>query len=203
MVLKSRIRRYKTQIYRFLLYLVGLLVLAFGISLVIKSNLGASPWDLLAIVLSDRTNIEIGSWSIMNQVLILLATSVIFRIKINFSVIVPAFIQGLLMNLILPRLSGLDMKPSILLLLGCALMALGLIIYTNQSFSANALDNFTVTLRNETRLSFGISKIITDLIPVVFVLFLGHRLTKFTILIYLLVPIFMYIYEKIWGLLFI
>lgn len=198
MVTRSTTRTYKTQKYRFLLYLIGLLILSFGISLVIKSGLGASPWDLLAIVLSDKTNIKIGSWSIVNQVLILLATSVIFCTKIKFSVIIPALIQGILMNLILSRINNLKVNPLILLLLGCALMALGLVIYTNQSFSANAIDNFTVTLRNEKKVSFGISKVITDLIPIILVMILGHRPTMFTILIYAIVPLFIFFYEKIW-----
>lgn len=127
-----------------------------------------------------------------------MVTSLTFNKKINFFVIVPAFIQGSLMNLILPRLNNLSINPTLLLLLGGALMALGLIIYTNQSFSANAIDNFTVILREESELSFGISKIITDLIPVVLIFILGRRPTMFTVLIYGIVPLFIFFYEQIW-----
>lgn len=198
MSIRKEIKIYKNSTTQLLLYILGLFILSFGICLVIKSNLGASPWDLLTIVLNNKTHIEIGSWSIINQMLMLLITSIVFQSKVNVFVIMPGFIQGLLMNLILPFLDDLNVNSVVLLLLGCALMALGLVIYTNQSFSANAIDNFTVALKEKSDLSFGVSKVITDMIPIILVMILGSMPTVFTALIYGIVPLFIFFYENMW-----
>lgn len=50
---------------RLIVFIIGLLVMSFGIDLFIVSNLGATPWDTLHVGLYEHFGLTIGSWSII------------------------------------------------------------------------------------------------------------------------------------------
>lgn len=60
---------------KWLVFFMGLVLLSFGVSLMIKANLGSAPWDVLHIGLYYQFGLSIGTWSIIMGFLILGATS--------------------------------------------------------------------------------------------------------------------------------
>ncbi len=50
---------------KWLVFFMGLLIMSFGISLMIKANLGSAPWDVLHIGLYYQFGLSIGTWSII------------------------------------------------------------------------------------------------------------------------------------------
>ncbi|WP_449537088.1 YczE/YyaS/YitT family protein [Ferdinandcohnia sp. Marseille-Q9671] len=52
-------------------YFIGLLIMSLGVVLIIKADLGASPWDVLHIGLYKQIGLTIGSWSIIVGFLVL------------------------------------------------------------------------------------------------------------------------------------
>ena len=66
--------------WRWGFFFVGLMVMSFGITLVIKGKaLGTSPWDVLHIGLFKQFGLTIGSWSILTGLIIIVTTSLILR----------------------------------------------------------------------------------------------------------------------------
>ncbi|MEH7225541.1 hypothetical protein V7112_17165 [Bacillus sp. JJ1566] len=46
------------------IYFGGLALTALGIALIIRSLIGAGPWDTVAVGLTDQLGLTIGTWSI-------------------------------------------------------------------------------------------------------------------------------------------
>lgn len=173
------------------LYIIGIAILALGIRVIVDSDLGAAPWDLLTIGLFKKTGISIGSWQIVNNLLMIIATKVIFKKKWNFVCLIPGVLQGLLIDFYAPFIKTEYMDPYVALIFGCLLSAIGLTIYMNQGLSANAIDNFTFMIHSEKQVRMGTSKIISDSIPFIVIILLSIRIQIATILVYILVPVFM------------
>lgn len=70
----------KEFVWRWVFFLVGLIVMSLGITLTIKGKaIGTSPWDVLHIGLYKQIGLTIGSWSILTGLFIILATSLYLR----------------------------------------------------------------------------------------------------------------------------
>lgn len=57
--------RTKRLLLRWLIFMIGLIVMSFGIALMIRANLGSAPWDVLHIGLTMQFGLTVGSWSII------------------------------------------------------------------------------------------------------------------------------------------
>ncbi|MDQ7864987.1 hypothetical protein RCO48_39505 [Peribacillus frigoritolerans] len=53
---------------RLTIYITGLAITALGIALIVRSIVGAGPWDSVAVGLKLHFGLTIGMWSIISQV---------------------------------------------------------------------------------------------------------------------------------------
>lgn len=60
-------------------FFTGLLIMSGGIALMIRANLGASPWDVFHIGLYKHFGLTIGTWSIIVGLVIILSTCLLTR----------------------------------------------------------------------------------------------------------------------------
>lgn len=172
-------------------YVFGISILSLGIRFIVDSNLGAAPWDLLSYGLYSKIGISIGLWQIINNILMIITTKLIFKKKWNFICLIPGILQGMFIDAFAQFIHVGSYNPYVVLIVGCILSAIGLTIYMNQGLSANAIDNFTYMLHSEKGIKMGISKIICDSIPFTIVLILSINIQIATLLVYVLVPLFM------------
>lgn len=172
-------------------YIFGISLLSMGVILITHTNKGASPWDLLSLFLSKKTNLKIGTWSFMNQAIVSLLLQFLFKQNKAFLALIPAILQGLIMNFFqsfsyyLPNLNYF-----IYLTLGSLLIAIGFLLYTSQGILANAIDQFTLTMKNTLSIKDSTSKLITDFIPLSILFLFGQRPHMSTMYVYLMVPLF-------------
>ncbi|MFP3338738.1 hypothetical protein R0J91_12205, partial [Micrococcus sp. SIMBA_131] len=64
---------------RFLFYVVGLFVLTAGITLTIKSDIGAGAWDALNVGLSETIGFTVGSWVIIVGMILIIVNAILMR----------------------------------------------------------------------------------------------------------------------------
>ncbi|OCA91216.1 hypothetical protein A8F94_04975 [Bacillus sp. FJAT-27225] len=64
---------------RFTIFTIGLLVMSLGIVLLIRSNAGATPWDVFHVGLYYQIGLTVGSWSILVGVVILTAAAILAK----------------------------------------------------------------------------------------------------------------------------
>lgn len=70
----------KAVVWQWTFFLVGLLIMALGITLTIKGKvIGTSPWDVLHIGLYKQFGLTIGSWSILMGLFIIFTTSIFLK----------------------------------------------------------------------------------------------------------------------------
>lgn len=176
---------------RVILYVIGIFILSLGISMIVSAGLGAAPWDLLSVAVGGRLSLSVGTSAIVIQIVVLFITKLIFKEKLEILSVIPVVIQGMFMNIMLVWLETVTMKPYVLLVLGSLISAIGVSIYAFQGLSSNPVDNFTLAIHRNLKLTLGKSKVVSDLLPLVIIVLLGVIPHYTTILVYLLVPFFL------------
>ena len=80
---------------KYFFYVLGNLILTFGIFLTIQSNLGTSPFDALLVGLSKQVGLTVGSWEILIAFLMIVFNSLLTRQRPELLGLLTAFITGL------------------------------------------------------------------------------------------------------------
>ncbi|WP_413367976.1 YczE/YyaS/YitT family protein [Lysinibacillus sp. 3P01SB] len=96
--------------WRSAFFLLGIIVLSFGITLTIKAKLiGVGSWDVLHIGLAETAGLTIGSWSIIVGLLILAVDSAVMKRFPKMGTFLDMFLAGIFIdvfNSILPSVDG-------------------------------------------------------------------------------------------------
>lgn len=74
-IIRNRYRWLK----RWLIFMVGLIIMAFGIVLMIRADVGSAPWDVFHIGLTIQLGLTIGTWSILAGFIVIGLTSLLTR----------------------------------------------------------------------------------------------------------------------------
>ncbi|MFY3793048.1 YczE/YyaS/YitT family protein [Ureibacillus sp. MALMAid1270] len=69
----------KVYSWRWAFFLVGIILLSLGISMVIKGAVGTSAWDVLHIALFENFGLTIGTWNIITGLLVITFTSIMAK----------------------------------------------------------------------------------------------------------------------------
>ncbi len=85
-----------TLFYRSVFFIIGLLIMTFGICLTIKADLGAGAWDALNVALSEEIGLTIGKWVMIDGAILIIVNSILVKRKPEFlSLITIIFIGSL------------------------------------------------------------------------------------------------------------
>lgn len=139
---------------RFLIYFFGLLIMALGIVLILKANLGATPWDVLHVGLYYQFGLTIGSWSIIVG-LVILGVSALLTKKIPQ---IGAFINMLSVGIFIDMYLFLPFiqTPStiigkvIMFIIGLVIMCYGMGFYISPNLGAGPRDSLMLALTSRT-----------------------------------------------------
>ncbi|WP_100406603.1 YczE/YyaS/YitT family protein [Bacillus solitudinis] len=69
----------RLNIYRWMIFTMGLMVMALGFAFMIRAELGSAPWDVLHIGLTLHFGLTVGTWSILIGFLVLMLTFFLTR----------------------------------------------------------------------------------------------------------------------------
>jgi len=148
----------KKEILKYLKLFLGLFVCSLGIIIIIKSNLGFSPWDVLHQGISKITNITIGQASIFVG-FIVITLDFFLGERIGSGSILNIIFFGTFMDLIL----YLDIVPLsnnlfigvFMMFLGIFVLSLGCYLYISTGLGCGPRDALMVALTKKTRFSVG------------------------------------------------
>lgn len=159
------------QLYRILLYFVGLFIIALGINLAILSDLGVSPVSAFTVPLSQAVNIDLGTvTAVCYAGFVLIELAVLqrrFQLK-NLLQIPFSIVFGFFINLI-----GKFLDPIILpdygvhflvMLLSIVICAIGAAIYITMNIVPNAPEGLILAFCERFEKEYGSLKILTDCI---------------------------------------
>ncbi len=179
-------------------YISGMLLLTLAINLIVISQIGASPWDAVNAGLADITKFSFGTWTTLSGVVLVFFISIITKSKPVYMSVGIGLLTGVLIDFWSIILNNLNLIPGYGLgLMGIVLFALGISMYTKTDYPVNPIDNFMIGLMKKFQLNYGQAKLITDIIGLIIAFIIGGPIGIGTLLIYLLVPILLQIFDKI------
>ena len=139
---------------RFLVYLIGILVMSLGIVLLIVADLGASPWDVLHVGLYYQLGLTIGTWSIIIGIVILTVAALISKEFPKIGAFLNMILIGIFIDLylLLPFMQTPNSLSGkiIMFLLGLLIYCYGMGLYISAQLGAGPRDGLMIALTTKT-----------------------------------------------------
>lgn len=144
---------------RFMIYLIGLLIMSLGIVFLIIADLGPSPWDVLHVGLFLQFGLTIGTWNIIAGLFILAISALISKSIPQFGAFLNMILVGLFidMYMLLPFMQ----TPSFLIgkilmfAFGILLSSYGMAIYISAGLGAGPRDSLMLAVTSKTGWNVG------------------------------------------------
>lgn len=138
---------------RWSFFVVGLVILALGISLTIEADmLGIGPWDVFHVGLYEQFGLTVGSWSIIAGISIVATTSIYQRSIPQIGTILNMLLIGLFIDIflyILPEPEGVLLNI-LVFVIGVIVLAYGIGIYVAPALGAGPRDSLMLVIRDIT-----------------------------------------------------
>lgn len=159
-------------IHRVLFYIIGILILTFGISATIICTLGASPFDAMLVGFYKTFGLTVGTWEFLVGAFLLICNSLIERVKPDLLAMVTAFVTGVGIDFWLFVMHWIGdptqlWMQTIILIVGMFSIGLGIACYLQSDFSPSPLDKSMIVLHEKLRIKVSTSK------TILMILFLG------------------------------
>ncbi len=189
----------KKKIVKGIIYIIGLLILSFGIDLMILSNIGTSAWDALSVGLNKQYGLTIGTWTQVIGIVLILIIAVMKKQRPEVLPLVTMFILGIFIDL---HLSWLVVQyvnwiyAFFIAMIGLILMAFGIALYLQAGFGFIPIDGFVMVIHDKTKWSIRVSKTAADIGALMIAYFLGGPIGLATIITtFLLGPLLQVFYR--------
>ncbi|RDY90751.1 YczE/YyaS/YitT family protein [Bacillus amyloliquefaciens] len=148
---------------KYVFYVLGIIILTFGISVTIQSGLGTSPFDALIVGLSVNAGLTVGSWEVIIAFLLICCNSMLKRQRPEFSGMITAFITGIGIDLWLFFLHRI-ITPELwygkagCFAIGLVVIGIGTATYLHTNFAPIPVDRLTLIIRELTGRSIFFSR---------------------------------------------
>ncbi|MCA1055504.1 YitT family protein [Rossellomorea aquimaris] len=152
---------------RSIFFTIGLFILTLGVSLIIKSGLGASAWDALAVGQSRMFGITVGTAVFINGIVLIILNAIIMKKRPDILATLTIFVIGLLIDFWLLVVLA-DFAPQALINqflaigFGILTVGLGVSIYLQAKFPASPMDTLMVAIHTRFGLNLRNSRIISE-----------------------------------------
>ncbi|RFB17637.1 YitT family protein [Bacillus sp. HNG] len=131
-------------------FFIGLLIMSLGIVMIIKADLGASPWDVLHIGLYKQIGLTIGTWSIIVGFFILFLSSFLLKRLPQIGAFLNMISVGIFIDMFMmvPFLVTPEtfIGKLMMLLLGLLINGYGMGIYISAKVGAGPRDSLMLAL---------------------------------------------------------
>ncbi len=138
------------QSIRWFAFFIGIAVMAFGIVLMIRADLGTAPWDVLHIGLQLKLGLTVGSWSIIVGFFILAVSSILMKSWPKLGAFLNMLFVGIFIDLFL--FLPFIVTPSFLvskimmLIIGVFICGIGMGLYISSDHGAGPRDSLMLAL---------------------------------------------------------
>lgn len=163
---------------RFIFYILGIIVMTFGIALTIRSLMGTSPFDALLVGLFQTFGLTIGSWEIAVGLALVLFNAAAQRRKLEYFALMTSLITGMGIDLWLFVLGDLISPVTLFgqvscLILGVGFVGLGVAVNLQADFAPNPMDRSMLVINELTGLNVAISRALVSLVLVILAFLFG------------------------------
>ena len=178
---------------RFMIYLLGLLIMSLGIVLLILADLGPSPWDVLHVGLYYKFGLTIGSWNIIAGFFILGTSAIISKSIPQFGAFLNMILVGLFidMYLMIPFLHTPSTLTGKVVMFAAALLinCYGMGLYISAQLGAGPRDSLMLAITSKTGWKVGKVRSTMEVLVLIVGWLLGGPLFWGTIVISLMIGV--------------
>ncbi len=141
---------FSRHILKWSTFFIGMLIMSLGIVMIIKAELGASPWDVLHIGLFKQIGLTIGSWSIIVGFFVLFLSSLLLKRLPQIGAFLNMISVGIFIDMFM--MAPFLVTPEtfigklIMLLMGLLINGYGMGIYISASVGAGPRDSLMLAL---------------------------------------------------------
>lgn len=153
------------MIYRLSVYILGMFVNFFGVTLLIKATLGAGFWTALFVGLADRLGLTVGIWYAIFQLLFIFVNGWLMKQKPEVRAFLPLVLESLILDFwveVVFRNMSLVSAPFavqlVTLITGVAFSALGVAIYILPQLPRAPVDQLFLALAGKFKISLRVSQ---------------------------------------------
>jgi uncharacterized membrane protein YczE len=169
---------WKTFPRDFLVIQIGFAIFGLSIALMIRSNVGTTPWAVLEVALSQLTNIRPGRISIVVGLVVLMG-SLALREKIGWGTLSNILFIGLWEDMFLSYIPSIEdrlLLQSVMLFGAIFMMGFASAIYIGVDAGAGPRDSLMLAFHRTTGLSIRLGRAIIEIIVVTIGWLLGGPL---------------------------
>ena len=180
---------WKTFPRDFIVIQIGFALFGLSIALMIRSNIGTTPWAVLEVALSQLTNIRPGRISIMVGLVVLLG-SLTLREKIGWGTLANIAFIGLWEDMFLAYIPSIEdrlLLQSVMLFGAIFMMGFASAIYIGVDAGAGPRDSLMLAFHRTTGLSIRLGRAIIEVTVVAIGWVLGGPLGVGTVIFALLI----------------
>lgn len=159
----------ETPGFRWGVFLIGIMVMSFGIALMITADLGSAPWDVLHIGLTNRFGLTIGSWTIIMGFLLLMLATLITKEWPRLGAYLNMVFVGVFVDFFLILLSTPSslVVQSCMLVFGIFIMGFGIGIYISPKCGAGPRDSVMLAISQKTGASVARVRIFMEVLVLI------------------------------------
>lgn len=149
----KRLTTQRSLFIRYTMYMIGIVIMAAGLAMMIKVDIGVSPWDVFHIGLQKTFGLTIGTWSQITGALVIGLSYLIARVKPGLPTLLNIIFLGLFIDLfvwldLFPGGSSL-LEKLCLLLLGIVVYTVGAGLYISPRLGAGPRDSLMLALHEK------------------------------------------------------
>ena len=171
---------------RYFMLNVGFFICALGVTILLNSGLGVSPWDVLASGFSNTFPISVGKSIVLISIIIVIA-SILSGSSIGFGTLLNMLLIGTYVDFIqffdIIRTPENFIFKLLFILLGTLILNYGIYVYFAQALGAGPRDGLMVILAKKFNLTVGVTKIIIEIVVVTIGYLMGGMFGIGTIII--------------------
>ncbi|WP_188208149.1 YczE/YyaS/YitT family protein [Alkalibacillus aidingensis] len=178
----------KELIYSIVCYVLGMLTLSFGVTMLILSGLGVGAWDALFVGLSELIGLTVGSWIFIVGILLIIINAYLLKDRFDYSAIITIFLIGVFIDFwLLIVFDGVTVSDFVariaLFILGIICMGAGIGSYLQLDFARNPIDNLMMAVHKRLGLSLAVSKSGLEILILIIAFFIGGPVGVGTIIV--------------------
>lgn len=152
-------------IIRMFFYVIGIVLLTFGIALTIEANLGASPIDALLVGLNNSFGLTVGSWEYIIAIILLIFNSIVVGKRPQLLALSTAILVGLGIDFWLKIFAPIHVLGDLwvnipALLIGTVLCSFGIATYLQADFLPSPFDETMLVISQKLNVSIFVAKTI-------------------------------------------
>ncbi|TFB22854.1 membrane protein [Filobacillus milosensis] len=191
----------KELTYSIIFYITGMLMLSFGVTMLIKSELGVGAWDALFYGLYDLIGLTVGSWILIVGIALMIINSFLLKRRIDYAAVITIFLIGVFIDfwilIVFPEfaVTTLAMR-SLLLVIGVIFMGAGIGAYLQFDFAKNPIDNLMMAVHYRTGWSLAVSKSSLEVLIMMIAFIIGGPIGIGTFIIALGIGVFVQFFFK-------